>query len=83
MNLDRATELALRVLDEPMRTRFAIDPLTVIRDDLGLKVQAVNHLTQRRDDAGPATVFRFCRMVSSCMRQQVQVSVKTSLSHTN
>ena len=52
MDLDRAAEAALGVLDESRRIRFAVDPLSVIRNELGLTVQAVDHLTERRDDGG-------------------------------
>lgn len=52
MELDRATELALGALETSTAIRFATDPIGVLREDLDLKVQPVDHLTQRRDDGG-------------------------------
>lgn len=52
MELDGATELALGALGTSTAVRFASDPIAALREDLGLKVQPVDHLTQRRDDGG-------------------------------
>lgn len=52
MDLDRATKLALSQLEAGTRTRFAADPIDTLCNALNLKVQAVEHLSQRRDDGG-------------------------------
>lgn len=52
MELDRATELALGALETSISTRFASDPIGALREDLDLKVQPVEHLTERREDGG-------------------------------
>ncbi len=59
MDLDRATAHALSAMDESIRSRFAAEPVAVIRETLGLKVQAVDHLTQRRDDGGACDGLSF------------------------
>lgn len=52
MDLESATALALEGLKQSLRDRFAATPLDVIRDDLGLTVKPVYHLTDRRNDGG-------------------------------
>lgn len=52
MNLDHCVDRALTHLDHTVHANFAVDPLASLRDGLGLQVEAVDHLTQRRDDGG-------------------------------
>lgn len=52
VNLDQCVERAVRRLDDAVRARFATSPLTVLRKDLGLKVEGVDHLADRRNDGG-------------------------------
>jgi len=52
MNLDRCVDRALSHLGETLRAKFAASPLDVLRHDLGLTIQQVDHLAQRRDDGG-------------------------------
>ncbi|MGV9336518.1 ImmA/IrrE family metallo-endopeptidase [Nocardia sp. NPDC003726] len=59
MNLDQCVELALGHLGPAVRAGFAADPLTVLRTDLGLKVDAVHHLADRRNDGGACDGMSF------------------------
>ena len=59
MNLDQCVELALSDLDGPVRGRFALSPLQVLRNDLGLKVEGVDHLADRRNDGGACDGMSF------------------------
>lgn len=52
MNLDRATDLGISALDLSLQSKFTTDPVAVIRDGLGLKIRAVDHLTEHREDGG-------------------------------
>ena len=79
----KATALALSGLDQSVRDGFVAAPLDVIRDDLGLTVKPVDHLTDRRNDGGACDGVSFLQDGSSFTHPRIQVSVKTSLSHTN
>jgi len=52
MKLDRWVERALGFLNGSMQERFAANPIHVLQNDLKLKVERVEHLTNRRDDGG-------------------------------
>ncbi|MCV7742226.1 ImmA/IrrE family metallo-endopeptidase [Micrococcus luteus] len=52
MDLDACVDQALSLLTDGVRTRFAIDPVSVLRRDLNLTVKAVEHLASSRDDGG-------------------------------
>jgi hypothetical protein len=50
--LDQWVERALGCLGGAIQEKFVTNPIRVLRDDLNLKVQKVEHLTSRRDDGG-------------------------------
>ena len=50
--LEDCVGAALAVLTPEVRVGFAADPITVLRDELGLKVQHAEHLTEQRGDGG-------------------------------
>jgi Zn-dependent peptidase ImmA (M78 family) len=52
VNLDQCVERGLSRLDSHIHARFAASPLSVLREDLGLRVEGVEHLANRRDDGG-------------------------------
>lgn len=52
MNLAGCVNQALSLLTDDVRARFVGDPMSVLRDDLGLTVRAVEHLASARDDGG-------------------------------
>ena len=52
VTLDSCVELALAVLPPDLQAAFAIDPSGVLRQRLGLKVQAVDKLSDSRSDGG-------------------------------
>jgi hypothetical protein len=59
MNLDQCVELALGFLSEAVRRGFAANPLEALLSDLHLKVEAVDHLANRRDDGGACDGMSF------------------------
>jgi Zn-dependent peptidase ImmA (M78 family) len=59
MNLDQCADRALSHLDKAVRSKFAANPLEVLRNDLGLKVEGVDHLADRRDDGGACDGLSF------------------------
>lgn len=59
MNLDQGVDCALRYLSDAVRRRFAENPLQVLRVDLGLTVDAVDHLADRRNDGGACDGISF------------------------
>lgn len=59
MNLTDCVDHALVGLDDRVRERFATDPVGVLRNELGLKVRAVDHLAQQRDDGGACDGMSF------------------------
>ena len=59
MDLDECVERALGYPSEAVRKRFAANPLEALRSDLDLKVEAVDHLTNRRDDGGACDGMSF------------------------
>jgi hypothetical protein len=52
MNLEGCVEQALSLLTGDVRSRFAGNPMAVLRDDLDLTVTAVEHLANVRADGG-------------------------------
>lgn len=52
MNLDHCVDRALEHLDHTVHAKLAANPLAALRDDLSLRVKAVDYLAQRRDDGG-------------------------------
>ncbi|MGH3761326.1 ImmA/IrrE family metallo-endopeptidase [Actinophytocola sp.] len=61
MDLDECVELALGYLDHGVRARFANDPLGTLRRELGLTVEAAEHLANRRGDGGACDGVSFLR----------------------
>jgi hypothetical protein len=59
VNLDQCVDRALRLLDGGLQAKIAVNPLTVLRNDLGLQVEAVDHLVRRRDDGGACDGMSF------------------------
>ncbi len=59
VNLDQCVDLALSHLNETVRARFAANPIQILRDDLGLKVEEVDHLADQRDDGGACDGLSF------------------------
>lgn len=60
-SLDECVAAALNGLDPTVRRRFAVDPLTTMRDDLALTVQEASHLTERRADGGACDGLSFLK----------------------
>jgi hypothetical protein len=52
MNLEGCVEQALSLLTGDVRSRFAGNPMAVLRDDLDLTVTAVEHPANVRADGG-------------------------------
>ncbi|MBO0596336.1 ImmA/IrrE family metallo-endopeptidase [Nesterenkonia sp. E16_7] len=52
MNLDACVEQGVAQLSEDVRIRFAVNPIAVLREDVGLTVTAVEHLATHRDEGG-------------------------------
>lgn len=52
MNLEACVEQALSLLTDDVRSRFAGNPMAVLREDLKLTVTAVEHLADARADGG-------------------------------
>lgn len=59
--LDDCLSAALGVMDPEARTRFVLEPLATMCTDLGLKVTAADHLTERRDDGGACDGLSFLK----------------------
>lgn len=58
--LEECTEAALGVLEDQTREAFTTSPLTYLKD-LGLNVQASDHLAERRDDGGSCDGMSFLK----------------------
>lgn len=52
MNLSQCVALVLDLLDPEVQQRFAEEPLLVLRDDLGLKVSALENISNARSGGG-------------------------------
>lgn len=52
MKLDRWADHAISVLDDATRREFALDPLSTLKNHLGLNVRAVDTLSSSRADGG-------------------------------
>lgn len=59
MNLEQCVELALQQVTPAVRARFAADPLGALRQELGLAVEAADHLRKRRNDGGACDGMSF------------------------
>lgn len=59
VNLEQCVDLAVSAIDEQTQARFMTAPVAVLRDDLGLKVQAVEHLAESRADGGACDGMSF------------------------
>lgn len=61
MDLEGCVTRALSQLTADVRTRFAADPLGVLRSELGLTVTAVEHLAKTRDGGGACDGVSFLK----------------------
>lgn len=61
MSLDICVDLAVDALPEGVVQRFAGAPEDTLRRDLGIKVLAVDHLAERREDAGVCDGISFLK----------------------
>lgn len=61
MNLDTCVQRATMILSREVRQRFPADPLAVMRTDLGLIVQAAEHLAEVRRDGGACDGVSFLK----------------------
>lgn len=59
MNLGQCAETALALLQPEVRARFAVNPIQTLRDELGLKVERVEHLAEHRNDGGACDGISF------------------------
>lgn len=59
--LEECVKAALDLLTPEVRGGFAVDPLAVLRDGLGLRVQHAEYLTERRGDGGACDGVSFLK----------------------
>lgn len=52
MNLEECVDQALSLVSDDVGARFALNPIEVLRSDFGLTINAVQHLTDTREDGG-------------------------------